>query len=88
MEFDVTNCAVTLDMIVLILGALGLCILWSYYKTALFITYLSSMYWVYTLYQTDLLQMMGRNAFYWSGTAAILLGSLLLAIISLMPGRH
>lgn len=46
------------------------------------------MYWVYTLYQTDLLQMMGQNAFYWSGTAALLLGSILLAIINLMPGRR
>ncbi len=86
--FDVTNCAVTIEMIVLVLGLLGLCILWSHYKTALFIGYLSSMYWVYTLYQTDLLQMMGQNAFYWSGTAALLLGSILLAIINLMPGRR
>jgi hypothetical protein len=46
------------------------------------------MYWVYTLYQTNLLQMIGQNAFYWSGAAAIALGSLLLAIINLMPGRY
>jgi hypothetical protein len=46
------------------------------------------MYWVYTLYQTDLLLMMGRNAFYWSGAAAVALGSILLVIISLMPGRQ
>jgi hypothetical protein len=32
--------------------------------------------------------MMGQNAFYWSGAAAIALGSILLAIISLMPGRN
>ena len=86
--FDVTNCAVTLDIIVLMLGLLGLCIVWSYYKTAWFIVYLSSAYWVYTLYQTDLLQMIGQNAFYWSGAATIAFGSLLLAIISLMPGRN
>jgi len=86
--FDATNCTVTLDMIVIMLGLLGLSILWSFYKTALFIVYLSSMYWVYTLYQTDLLQMMGQNAFYWSGAAAIALGSLLLAIINLIPGKH
>ena len=83
--FDVTNCAVTLDIIVLALGLLGLCIVWSHYKTALFIVYLSSVYWVYTLYQTDLLQMIGQNAFYWSGAAAIALGGLLLTIISVMP---
>jgi hypothetical protein len=86
--FDVTNCAVTIDIIVLALGLLGLCILWSHYKTAWFIVYLSSMYWVYTLYQTNLLQMIGQNAFYWSGAAAIALGSLLLAIINLLPGRY
>jgi glycopeptide antibiotics resistance protein len=86
--FDVTNCAVTLDIIILALGLLGLCIVWSHYKTAWFIVYLSSMYWAYTLYQTHLLQMMGQNAFYWSGAAAIALGSLLLAIINLMPGRR
>ncbi len=86
--FDVTNCAVTLDMIVLVLGLLGLSILWSHYKTALFLVYLSSMYWVYTLYQTDLLQMIGQNAFYWSGAAAVGLGSILLAIINLMPERR
>jgi len=86
--FDVTNCAVTLDIIVLALGLLGLSIVWSHYKTAWFIVYLSSMYWVYTLYQTDLLQMMGQNAFYWSGAAAIAFGSILLAIINLMPGRY
>jgi glycopeptide antibiotics resistance protein len=72
-------------MIVVALGLLGLCVLWSRYKTALFIVYLSSMYWVYTLYQTDLLQMMGQDAFYWSGAAAIALGSILLAIINLIP---
>lgn len=83
--FDVTNCAVTLDIIVLALGLLGLCIVWSHYKTALFIVYLTSVYWVYTLYQTDLLQMIGQNAFYWSGAAAIALGGLLLTIISVMP---
>jgi len=86
--FDVTNCAVTLDIIVLVLGLLGLSIVWSYYKAAWFIVYLSFMYWVYTLYQADLLQMIGQNAFYWSGTAAIGFGSILLAIISLMPGRN
>ena len=86
--FDATNCAVTLDIIVFVLGLLGLCIVWSYYKAACFIVYLSSMYWVYTLYQTDLLQMIGQNAFYWSGAAAVGLGSILLAIISLMPGRQ
>jgi len=86
--FDVTNCAVTLDIIILALGLLGLCIVWSHYKTAWFIVYLSSVYWAYTLYQTNLLQMMGQNAFYWSGAAAIALGSILLAIISLMPGRN
>jgi len=86
--FDVTNCAVTLDIIVLVLGLLGLCIVWSHYKTAWFIAYLALMYWVYTLYQTDLLQMMGQNAFYWSGAAAVGLGSILLAIISLMPERN
>ena len=75
-------------MIVIVLGLLGLSILWSSYKTALFIVYLSSMYWAYTLYQTDLLQMMGQDAFYWSGAAAIALGSILMAIINLMPGRH
>jgi hypothetical protein len=46
------------------------------------------MYWVYTLYQTDLLQMIGQNAFYWSGAAAVALGSILMVIISLMPGRQ
>ncbi len=86
--FDVTNCAVTLDIIILALGLLGLCIVWSHYKTAGFIVYLSSVYWVYTLYQTHLLQMVGQNAFYWSGAVAIALGSILLTIISLMPGRH
>jgi glycopeptide antibiotics resistance protein len=75
-------------MIVLVLGLLGLCILWSHYKTALFIAYLSSLYWVYTLYQTDLLQMIGQNAFYWSGATAIAFGGILLAIINLMPGRQ
>jgi glycopeptide antibiotics resistance protein len=75
-------------MIVVVLGLLGLCILWSYNKTALFIVYLSSMYWVYTLYQTDLLQMMGQDAFYWSGAAVIAVGSILMTIIDLMPGRH
>ena len=86
--FDVTNCAVTLDIIVIVLGLLGLCIIWSRYKAALFIVYLSSMYWAYTLYQSDLLLMMGQNAFYWSGAAAIALGSILMAIIDLIPGRH
>lgn len=86
--FDVTNCAVTLDIVILALGLLGVCIVWSHYKTAWFIVYLSSVYWVYTLYQTDLLQMIGQNAFYWTGAAAIALGSILLTIISLMPGRH
>ena len=86
--FDVTNCAVTIEITVLVLGLLGLCVLWSHYKTAWFIVYLSSMYWAYTLYQTDLLQMMGQNAFYWSGAAAIALGSILLTIINLMPGRQ
>lgn len=86
--FDVTNCAVTIDMVVIALGLLGLCVIWSRYQVALFVVYLSSMYWVYTLYQSDLLQLMGHNAFYWSGAAAIALGSILLAIINLMPGRH
>ena len=86
--FDVTNCAVTIDIIVLALVLLGLSIVWSYYRTAGFIVYLSSAYWVYTLYQVDLLQMMGQNAFYWSGAAAIGFGSILLAIITLMPGRN
>jgi hypothetical protein len=86
--FGVTNCAVTLDIIIIVLGLLGLCIFWSYYKTAWFIVYLSSAYWIYTLYQTDLLQMIGQNAFYWSGAAAIAFGSLLLAIISIMPARN
>ena len=74
-------------MIVIVLGLLGLCILWAHHKTAMFIVYISSAYWVYTLYQTDLLQMIGQNAFYWSGAAAIAFGTLLLAIIILMPGR-
>ena len=75
-------------MIVLVLGLLGLCVLWAHYKTALLLVYLSAMYWVYTLYQTDLLQMIGQNAFYWSGAAAIALGSILLAIMNVMPERH
>jgi hypothetical protein len=86
--FDVTNCAVTLDIIVIVLGLLGLCLIWSRYKVALFVVYLSSMYWAYTLHQSDLLLMIGQNAFYWSGAAAIALGSILLTIINLMPGRH
>jgi hypothetical protein len=86
--FDVTNCAVTLDMIVIVLGLFGLCLIWSRYKVALFVVYLSSMYWAYTLYQSDLLQIIGQNAFYWSGAGAIALGSILFSIINLMPGRH
>jgi hypothetical protein len=86
--FDVTNCAITIEIAVLVLGLLGLCILFSHNKAAIFIVYLSSTYWVYTLYQTDLLQMMGQNAFYWSGAAAIGLGSLLMAIINEIPGKH
>jgi hypothetical protein len=86
--FDVTDCVITIDFIVVALGLLGLCMVWSRYKAALSVVYLSSMYWVYTLYQTDLLQMMGQNAFYWSGAAAIGLGSLLIAIINQIPGRH
>ncbi|MDH5762074.1 MAG: hypothetical protein OEZ51_03745 [Nitrospinota bacterium] len=88
MAFDVTNCAVTLDMIVVALGVFGLCVLWSFYKTAFFTVYLFTMYWAYTLYQKDLLQMIGQNAFYWSGAAAIALGTILLAIISTFPGRY
>jgi len=75
-------------MIVLVLGLFGLCLIWSRYKVALFVIYLSSMYWAYTLYQSDLLLMIGQNAFYWSGAAAIGLGSILFSIINLMPGRH
>ena len=86
--FDVTNCSITLDLVVVVLGVLGLCILWSRYRIALFIVYISSMYWVYTLYQTDLLQMMGQNAFYWSGALAIGLAGILRAIINLIPGRY
>ena len=82
------NCVVTLNMVVVALGLLGLCILWSQYKTAWFIVYVSSVYWVYTLYQTDLLQIMGHDAFYWSGALAIGFGSILLTIINLLPGRH
>ena len=86
--FDVTHCSVTLDIIVLVLGTIGLCLIWSRYTVALFIGYLFSMYWVYTLYQTDLLQMMGQNAFYWSGAASLALGSILWAIINVMPERY
>ena len=86
--FDVTNCAVTLDMIVIVLGLLGLCLIWSRYKVALFVVYLSFMYWAYTVNQTDLQLMMGQNAFYWSGVAAIALGSILFAILNLVPGRR
>ena len=86
--FDVTNCTVTIDMIVLALGFLGLCLIWSRYKVALFVVYLSSMYWLYTLYQSDLLMIIGQNAFYWSGAVAIGLGTILFSIVSLMPGRH
>ena len=42
-------------LIVIVLGLLGLCLIWSRYKAALFIAYLSSMYWAYTLYQSYLL---------------------------------
>ncbi len=86
--FDVTNCAVTIDIIIMVFGMIGLCLIWSRYFTALFIGYLFSMYWVYTLYQTDLLQMMGQNAFYWSGAGSLALGSILWAIINVMPGRY
>jgi hypothetical protein len=86
--FDITNCAITIDLIVIVLGLLGLCLLWSQYKAFLFITYLSSMYWAYTLYQTDLLQMMGQNAFYWSGAAAIAFGGILMTIINQIPGSR
>jgi hypothetical protein len=75
-------------MVVVALGLLGLCILWSKYKTALLIVYVSSVYWAYTLYQTDLLQMMGQDAFYWSGALALGLGSILLVIIDQMQSGH
>jgi hypothetical protein len=86
--FDVTNCAITIDLIIVALGLLGMSLVWSRYKVALFVIYLSTMYWAYTLYQSDLLQMIGQNAFYWSAAGAIALGSLLFSIITLMPGRH
>jgi hypothetical protein len=86
--FDITNCVVTLNMVVVALGLLGLCILWSQYKIALLIVYVSSVYWAYTLYQTDLLQMMGQDAFYWSGALALGLGSILLVIIDQMQSGH
>ena len=75
-------------MIVIALGLFGLCVVWSRYKIALFTAYLFSMYWVYTLYQTDLLLMIGQNALYWSGAAAVALGSLLMVIISAFPERY
>ncbi|MCH8933396.1 MAG: hypothetical protein IH923_10040 [Nitrospinae bacterium] len=75
-------------MIILVLGLLGLCLVWSRYKAASFIVYLSSAYWVYTLYQTDLLQIIGPNAFYWSGAVALGLGGILLTIMNVMPARY
>jgi len=86
--WDVTHCTVTLDMIILVLGLLGLCLVWSRYKAASFIVYLSSTYWVYTLYQTDLLQIIGPNAFYWSVAVALGLGGILLTIMNVMPARY
>ena len=86
--FDITNCAVTLDIVILVLGLTGLCLIWSRYKAALFVGYLFFMYWVYTLYQADLLQMIGQNAFYWSGAAALAFGSVLWAIINVLPERY
>lgn len=74
-------------MIILVLGVLGLCMVWSRYKTALGILYAFSMYWAYTLYQSDLVQMIGPDAFYWSGAVTIGLGSILYLIVSAIPGR-
>ena len=85
---DVTYCTITIDMIILVLGLLGLCLVWSRYKVASFIVYLSSMYWVYTLYQTDLLQIIGPNAFYWSGAAALGLAGILWTLMNVMPERY
>jgi len=75
-------------MIILVLGLLGLCLVWSRYKAASFIVYLSSAYWMYTLYQMDLLQIIGPNAFFWSGAVALGLGGILLTIMNLMPARY
>ena len=86
--WDVTNCTVTLDMIILVLGLLGLCLVWSCYQMASFIVYFSSTYWAYTLYQTDLLQMVGPSAFYWSGAVALGLCGILWTLINVMPGRY
>ena len=85
--FDVTHCSVTLDLIIVALGIIGLSILWSRYQVAVLITYLFSMFWVYTLFQADLLQMIGHDAFYWSTAVTLAFGSLLWAIVNVMPGR-
>ena len=85
--FDTTQCSVTLNLVIIVLGVIGLSVLFSRYKIAFLVSYLFSMYWVYTLYQTDLLQMFGQNALYWSGAASLVLASLFWAIINVMPGR-
>ena len=86
--WDATNCTVTIDMVILALGLLGLCLVWSRYKAALGIIYLATMYWVYTLHQSDLLQLVGQDAFYWSGAAAIGLGGVLMMILNSIPDRY
>ncbi|NIQ00237.1 MAG: hypothetical protein GWM98_07215 [Nitrospinaceae bacterium] len=86
--FDVTNCAVTLDMIIVVLGILGICFVWSRFKLAFFIVYFFSVFWLYTLNQKPLMEMIGQDAFYWSSAAALGFGALLWTITLLLPGRH
>lgn len=85
--FDATQCSITLDLVIVTLGLFGLSIFFSRYKVAFLIGYFFSAYWVYTQYQPDLLQMIGQNALYWSGAAALALASILWAMINVMPGR-
>ena len=86
--WDVTHCTVTLDMIILVLGLLGLCLVWSRYKAASFIVYLSSTLGVHALPNGPAPKIIGPNAFYRSVALALGLGGILLTIMNVMPARY
>jgi len=82
------NCTVTLDMVLLVSGLVLLCLIWSRYGLALLVSYMFSMFWVYSLNAVYLSHLLGTDAFFWSTSFSFGLGLILWGITYALKEHH
>ncbi|CAI2719616.1 conserved protein of unknown function [Nitrospina watsonii] len=83
-----TQCEVTVEGTILVLGAVSILWLLGRLYLGLAVLYFFAMFWLYTLNQSPLIDLFGRNALGWYAGFSTALLAVVATIVNLFPDRH